>query len=419
MPKAAKKKAPRKRSKSRFIGAPETAGGDNTIDGMLTREEEAALSETLFDHMTDDSYVQVRRWRKGEAKPRYCFRLSMDQANEETIQRYAGGGKFLLRERQRDPQTGRFVWGRHRTIVIDGPEKEITDLPPGVEATPAPARSTAPEVKPVGVEGSVSLNDALVASIMNIMKSHSDASQMQLKAMEVFMMRMMQPQQQVNWLEMLPSILPPVVEYLKAKDTKQGPGPVEMLEKMSAIIANLKETTSPAQSFSEMVNTMNEVLDLKDRKAGEGDPMLEMGGRFLGVIEKMYQQKGRLPTEQELAAQVQQPKANPALPGGLPEWARLLTAFRKQLVAAAARDRDAETVASYVYEMMPETARGSVRELLSSEQVDSQVFGIVPELRQYSTWTGKFFQALADIYAEEEPEEEEEPEHEEPVREIP
>lgn len=381
-------------------------GPDNEFDKIPTKEDYgemiAAIPDSLFDRMGEDSYVQVRRVNPVTKQPEFLFKLAPYEASEEVIQQFAGGGTFYLRERVRDEQSGDWTWGRHRTIYIGGEPRKVTDLPKSAQESLEPAGKVgqAPAAPASNSDHNPTLNDAMVASIMSIMKGQADASNMQMKAMEMAMVKHLS-QPQINWVEVLSKVADPVVELVKASRNKGVErDPLELVEKIASIMTSLRETTSPAQSFGDMVKTMNDVLELKERAGPpEEDPLLSMAGRFLGVIEKSYKETGKIPTQQQLVAGVRQEQSG-ATPQQVPEWAKLLRAFKAQLVANAARDNDPEQVANYIFDIMPEVARGSVHELLVHPELETQVFSVAPELRQYPRWTGRFFQALADNYEE-------------------
>jgi hypothetical protein len=204
----------------------------------------------------------------------------------------------------------------------------------------------------------------------------------------------------------------PVLEKLVARKETEKPSDVMALVREVASL--VKEKTSSTEDFGKMVAMMNDVLELKDRAAGEGtgDPLLDIIGdnlpKIITMVQDAQRQQGRpvQPAhviEEQVRARVAETKA-PALPPPLNtalEGANVISPLegflriRGKLLLGNARDNvPPDVVADYEWAVMPAPFKGAVREFMGREDALALLVQALPGAAQYQQWFTEFHAAL-------------------------
>lgn len=356
--------------------------------------EEAAETGNLFDprEMKDDDYVRIQRRDDTEKTMVYHGRLAPNESQADKVAELFGGGFYRVQWFQRNPEGQYFIKGT-RTFKIPGPYKPPAELP-GV-GTAAKAASSVngsikPEVGTFGGNAGEALNSALVASVIDLMKS----------------LREKPPQQQqaptVEWGPIITAItgmLGPLL--LKLVERPSAP---DMRTEVLAVIKEMKDmvpANNPASNaISDAVKGLKELMGLKDIVEGKEAPpdpetaMWAMGAKALDVLAA----KANGPAPQPERRTV--PGAAPQLPADTPMWRRLLLSQKRQLLQAAAANLNPATAAELALTYLPPTMNGVLAEFLTLPDHLELACQTIPELRQFPHWSADFFQELAAQFSE-------------------
>lgn len=369
------------------------ADGKNTVTG----------NADWWGQLPENAIVDVRRRDPRTKNIEYCFALSpadfQDDQPETILQHYGGGGTYYLVERRKNPETGKWDYVGHYTVYVAGEPRPITSLPRSVLATPGARFGSGPDSNKERGNGqaqSMSFDQAMAAAMFGIVDQMRQGGEMQMKAMEVAMMRMLQPQRTVEWDKVL-AILAPVAQAMLTRDPKPDVDVLGVVKQVAELL-KVDKSLDPVRQLREHMGLITDWVDLKGQvKGDEEDPVYSMVKEYmpklLDIIKTEQAEKGRMPTEAEVHRRLNPPATAVKRPGQ-PLWARVLMKYRAELVNAAMRGDDAGGLAEAVARLLPEQVIGSVLELLRAEDNGARVIAVVPELEQYPSWTTAFLTGL-------------------------
>jgi len=362
---------------------------------------------TLFENLASDSYIQV--YRKNERTKSYVYtqcRLDPD-ASMEDISRELGGGTFSLRERKRDPDTGRWGIGMQRVVEVEGSPKVY--VPPSSPTELAVPGSAAPTSESGGGSQSIGFNDIMTGGLLNMFTTMGKAGEMQMLAMQKMMDR-----PRTDWGPIFVA-LAPVFQAVVQRANQPEKEPINVLEVMEKVLPLVQQPT-PTTGFKDMIETMTALEGFKQTLSEGGgggddaDPVkIAMANvpRLLQIIEnEQAARKGVMPTAKQLQEAVQR-DALPAGDGGLDKAKRWLKQFSLTMIRWAQEAKDPEAMAESTLDLIPTQFHGTLSEFLGREDAEQLVYEVVPQLGPYKQWTTDFFNALhAEFYPDEEEESE-------------
>lgn len=354
----------------------------------------------VFDEMAQDSVVIVHRMDPIRKIPVLMYKLTQDEATGPELQRLSGGGKYQCREQVRD-DAGRMIWGRHRTVYVAGVPRE-PEMPRSYGLTTASVGQRrgngAPEVE-VGTAAPTSRDaiiDAGLLQFFSSMQEHNRAMAEGYKAQA--------NKTPMDWAPFAPVMIALVKALFSPKGDVTNP-----LEIATQIAALMKENTSATGQFKDMLETVSDVFDIKDRAAGPpADPLTALTGMLPRIIDVIADEQKANPgkpinekaVQQRLAQQQKKPqRVNP------PMWQKMLGRFRGLLLRWAKQGLEPEAAGESILNLLPPEYHGQLREFLGLENASTLVFQTLPDLREYEQWTNDTFGWLTDqFYPEEEPE---------------
>ena len=364
-----------------------------TQDETLLETQDEALEGTLFDEVESDAYVNVYRLNETTKRWDFQFRLSPDELDPNVIQELRGGGKYKLQERV-PAETGGYVFGRQRTMTIDGPVKPLTMLPKSQVAGTVPgADSAAPTTVGAAniLPGGVGMSEVMTAGLMQVFEGMGRASEMQSAALAQMMNR-----PQTDWGPILVAVVPLITQMMERPD---GLGQMEK-------IANILSVNQKgAGGLTETIEAVVAIRDLMTPPGeGSGDPIVDLATKNLpALIELMKSGTAAGQSPEQIRAEAQKQlttgaptenvPAQPA-PGDKPLWQQLLEHWGPRLVDQAKKDVDPESSAKVTLGNMPDHLRGTLREFLEKPDSQTILFQSVPGLLEYKNWAEDFFNTL-------------------------
>lgn len=377
------------------------AGEEDTLEGMDTPD--GGTSANIFDNMGDDDYVMV--WRRGDVSKQLVFhgKLTEHETTEENLIERFGGGEYVLREKRRNRE-GKMVWGRQRGITLAGPYKDpAKNLP---VQSPRPAAEGQPATGPLFAGGVVTKDDVQVASMLQMLQMQQQAAAAQA-ATQQQMQQMMLAQMEAQRQGMLG-----LVEMATKMRDQPKENPLEMFKVAVDLVKGAIPVASPKSDIKELMDGMHSILAFRDEltpAAATGNPLMDSVPKVLDLVQQGFALK-RAETEGarrpmptvKTHANIPEPAPTPAVEDGMPLWQKVLTAQKRQLIAAASSGRDPEVAALAAVEFMPQAIRGAMEEFMRRDDVLTQVYAVVPELQEFPHWTESFFtearaQLLGDI----------------------
>jgi hypothetical protein len=326
----------------------------------------------------EDDYVRVLRRDDAEKTLVFHGKLAPEETTSEKIAELFGGGYYKCIYFQRS-ETGAYVFTRARIIRLPGPYKPPTGQLPGV-GQPNPASSNGkPEVGtlPQGGSATETLNSALVASVLEMMKSFSKPAP--------------PPPPPLPWGEILTAISPIVKGLLERKPEPQ-PDVMEIVKQVKELLPASNPAAPVTNTVTDMIKGMKELLGLKDVLEGKEGPvdsetaMWTLGAKALDVLAA----RGGA-TQPETQPQQPGRTAPPQLPPDTPMWKRLLLSQKKQLLNAAGANIAPDTAAELALQFLPPTAQGVLAEFLALPDHVEIAMQTIPELRNFPHWTQDFF----------------------------
>lgn len=388
--------------------------------GVITAEpgspesDAAEYAGTLFDptDTSQDKFVRVSRWDPKGAKWDFQFRLAPEQATEELLQEYLGGGRFRCVVFKRSA-TGSFEFDKQRQITIGGAPKPLTRLP-GEYRPGGPAPAAAQVMAESAPEEHFTFDKMMMASMMDMFRTSREQNQLTLEA--------------VRTARGAPSegdgTLAKVLETLAANQARSDAAQTKMFELMIEVIkkpgppppdtlALVKEVVGlvkPANTIKEQIDSLNSLYDLRDKinpVPDEGDPIVNIVRdnlpKVLATIEKLGGSASGPPVTTPKAPQLTvstggktapapAPAAAPAASVTTPEgdamWQQYVAKKLPILVAWAQRDKNPEVLASAEYELLPDTLRGPLRAFLTDPDAIAKMVALEPRLAAFTNAEG-------------------------------
>lgn len=367
------------------VGEP---GGEAETEAAIESTTPPGEEASFFDSRGDDSVVLMFRRHDTTKRLVYHGKLSPAEATEETVAATWGGGEYLAREKVRSPD-GRMVFGRQRMVMVAGPYKEPTGLPPAGASAQAAAPVAAPSDALSSAAAGVNMEDIKMAGVLSLLQMTQQAAQAQVAAqaqMQQMLVATMDAQRQG---------MEAIVRSMSQRKEEPRENPMEMMKAMAEMLRGINPT--PKSEVKELMEGMRSILDFRDElapaKPSSGDTLMDSVPKMLDLVKEGFALK------RQGAAPVAAPAT--ALPGATaepvqegPMWQRLVLGQKRLLLRAAQENKDPEVAALMVVEFLPEGMRGALDEFIRREDVVDQVFAVVPELREYQRWTGAFLGAV-------------------------
>lgn len=368
------------------IGAGEVAG-----EGAGEVAEESAV--TVFKNIPANAYVRLYRRDPSSKKFNYICRLAPSEATEETVLEFFGGGEYWFQEVAFD-DSGASGLKRQVKLVFEGPPKAVTRYPSGQAGGTTTPASDGSGAAPAGVSAAGGGAGRIgTQEVMDILK-----------------LRLLEEKRHggmdLGAVATIVAALAPVLKELFAR--KEPLDAAALVEKITAALHKSEAASSPVAQFKDMAEAMNAVLDLKERAGDLGgetaDPLLKLATenlpRLLDVIQDGMARKGGKVTVDEVRKQLA-PGQTATLAADAPMWQRFVVANKKLLLGAALSGKRPDIQAAFAFDMLPDTVRGSVRDLMAAHVTDEgpnaadQIIGLVPEFAAHRNWVQEFCDYLA------------------------
>lgn len=361
----------------------------------------------VFDEYEADDYVVVYRVNPQTKQPTYLYRLEPNEAREDVLQMYTGGGKYILKLARYMPEKAGVNYVQSRTVYVDGDPLPLTKLPPATEKAAALVRGrvdsmasmTAPKEAPAG---GVTVDQILTGGLIQLLQGTREVQEMQLRTFQT------SQREPIPWDKVLAAAVPLVIKLL---DSRAQPDTMEQMKELAKLLRT-ETNADPMKMVRDQLELMDSYMGLKERIAPVEDAAsgpLHIMERILGVIEGQQKKLGRPPSADEVRAALPGAIAPGETVPGSPMWTHVLQRWGAQLVAAAMRNADPDVTADYVAQMLPDAVIGSVVELLQLEDNGACVLAAVPRLAEFPQWTTRFLTRLwANVGPDEEQEEEQE-----------
>jgi hypothetical protein len=367
---------------------------------------------SLFDNLSDDTYVMV--WRRDPVSKRMVYegRLAPNEATEDVLLERLGGGAYQVRERV-TTEDGAEQFGRSRRLEIGGPRKPNGSLtPPEVGRGIVPAASAPGPVGPADASQSV-VNADLTRTYLElgrasreVMASRTDSAK---ELAEVFAPVFKQlAEQQILMVRLVE----------KLGDREPPPPPptfqerMEEIRLMREIMAPPKAEPPAAQtSLKEHLETLRLLREASGEfDAGErkSDPMVELLPKVLEAVQAGLANRNGgapMPPYPPMApVPVPQPQLEATVVDpGEPLWSRTIREQGPKLIAPARDNRDPYPIFLLAWEYAKDDTKDALAEFLAFDDARDRLEALVPGLAPYRTWVDKFIETAREtIFTEDE-----------------
>lgn len=338
--------------------------------------EEAPEVPELFRPSRDDSYVTLYRRDDNEKTWVYHGRLAASEASDEKVAELYGGGDFKLQLRERN-DTGAFVIRQTRQIKLPGRYRPPDTLPNSSTRPATPAVVSGGDDSSRGQSPGEMLNMAMVAQLMDMMKSMSN--------------RPTGPS--VDWGVIVPAITGLLSTVLTAMLSRPKESNEELalmgerLARLTEEVQRVRNGPAEAQSnaMGQVISAVKDILEVKDMlespTRGKADPMDSMIASLPTLLATMTGKPGAVPQPQQAAA-----------PGPeLPLWHRLLLSQKRAMLRSAMMGVNASFAAEVAVTYMPQELTGAMVEFVQRPDRADVAMQVIPELRSYERWVREFF----------------------------
>lgn len=361
------------RSKHTAVAAgPPTPAAAATSTAVDERETAEDRIERFLTEFGGTGAYRVQLERAVERKWAYVGRVEFSDDFLEDVRQQHGRGDY--KGRLVNPEN-RYVSGGTIYFTIASDPDPVAPAPPPTAASPATA---------VPLTGPVNSVEQLQAfGIMSLLESFQNSNKVTAAMIE----RVAQPPKSIDWVPLITAVMPLFLELLKGSRSKAATA-----EEIAAAIGAKRGGVNP----SEILGAVREMLEISESLGGRADARTDpvmLAIQHLGpILAKAFADSNAAAPAQTV------PIAAPATtiaPGESvstePEWAAQLRPHVEQLVRVAASGKDggdfAHTVLTY---FMPETHKGTLRELLAQENHVEQITAAFPALAAYPTWLEDF-----------------------------
>lgn len=337
--------------------------------------------------------------------------LSPD-CHEATISDVFGGGHYraqltVVTERGE-------VIKQSRDLDVPGPYKPPTGELPGARALEAAGRSLSPgaQANALPADGGMNiLNTALIASVVDLLKSFRDVKTPAAAGITPEVLIAMIQSQSTMQMKMMEAML-----TRDKGDSKKEV--LDLMEQLKGLISPIGGTSpnpnNPAEIMKNIVETVRQLRDVSDdlNPRGGTEPM-DILGKLAEVVvtEQQHRNQGRGQRPPQGRRSVA-----PAITQGegkmpveqVPTWQLVLHKEGPRLLAQAQVGRDPGVVASIAMEYAPPQIAGVLAEFFRQEPADiiTKLGEHVPGLKGFPDWTMAFVEEVRLILGYEEDEEE-------------
>lgn len=352
---------------------------------------------------SEEARCTVQRLDERTGKWTHQFYIHPNQATTELLQEFRGGGKYRLFGRDRT-ESGKWVTLNTCTVDVDGPPKPLTHYPSTGQKIPQGGRPVVGTL-PGNGDGDrrVGMDDVLTAGVLDLLKASREQNQAAIDAI-----RASQQTRGPGVLEIINALAPVLKDAITAFQGARGPAPAgsgAALKELTDIIGSVKQLiAAPTDPAKREIALIERMLDLKDR-LGLGDEPDDrstaerLAETYLPRLLDLADQQRTTPGQPRIAPAKQPPR--PAVTAGegspQPVWKQFLGAHKKRLLSQAQRDKAAEVIAEYDWEVLPEQFRGPVKEFIGTEGILEMILAEFPEFAQYRAWFTTYFSTLYEL----------------------
>lgn len=344
------------------------------------------LADSFFPDVQGDAYVILRRRDPTDNAMVFHGRLTLEQANEETVASLFGGGFYTAQLRVRS-ENGSWQYGAQKTFRVSGPYRAPTGPLPGAKRDTEPEGDDKPEVGTGAVE---QLRDTDARSVLET----AVVSQL-IDMMRVSKEVLARPP--MDWAGILAALTPILVPLLARKQEPQ-PSVADIADQVArAVQQAMAQVAAPSQPSSVIAQVVDAVRML--REAGHD---LESGGSTGDPL------MDAIPKLAEIFANAQKAGVQPPTPPAAPSvavvpagevWQRVLQQQGNTLVRFAAMRASPEWAAETAVTLMPADIREPMTDFLSQENAADQVIGVVPRMGNYRRWLDAFIEEARRLLA--------------------
>lgn len=323
--------------------------------------------DEAFDSIPAETQVEVYRWQP-DGDLGIVGRIPAQAFSTMEVARRWGAGKFKCVARVKDKKTNRVIPGgvRQKTFSVDPAAVPVKEA--AVVGTIAPA------------------GDAAGSGLAQLLALQGQVMQTITTSLSSMMTAMAQMQQ---------------------RPAEKGPDAMEMLDKVGSLIKDIMPPSTPAGSIKETMETVNEILDIKERmkpEANDEDPIVSMVRdnlpRVLETLGKFAEQSRKVPAP-ALPRPTPTPKAlepsttatgtsetAAATPESeTPVWQVFLMRRLPQILQWAQRDKNPEVLAQAEYELMPDEVRGPLKAFLAEPDVVASIVKVAAPFAAFTNGT--------------------------------
>lgn len=363
----------------------ETPGEDEGAEGA---------SPTLFDNMAEDTYVLVKRRNLRTQMWEHCFRLAPGDANEDVIQEIAGGGTYNLTEKVRSEASGKWVYGRSRTVSILGEQRpvDLSKVPGALGKAPEPGTGVAKAAteegaaRPVGGT-STNMSSIIEAGVIDLFAQMQNLNKinamMMMKAVES-LTRPPSGGQNDKMMDLLIAMVANKVEGSGAETMRLAK---EIAESMAA---NKGGKPHGILDSLEELRAIREAGDLLGGGGSEGDTWMSIAKPFAPILADALRggtrQLATSPTRKQIASGAEGPSVIHSIRPYIP-----------QLITLAKAQRDPSMYAQVALDALPAAARGPLTKFLAQgrEGAMTKWWAAFPETTAHREWFLLYAEALA------------------------
>lgn len=381
---------------------PDAVPGPRAIRGGETSDS-IGLPSSLFDGAGRDQ--RVRLFREDEITKRMIFHgaLATDEATEEKVMELFGGGKYRVQLMVRNPD-GLEVVQRAQDIRLPGPYIPVTGRLPGIGPAPAMTMPTfgAPQDiqnRVTGLPAGISINEALdqvrLQQVLDIVK----------RGQEV------QASPAVPWDKIFDVGLRLVETFASARKGSES----DVRQELTALREEMRrpQPGPVTAGITDSVKAIRELIDVRDMITGAGQDgegneknmMWRVAERALEALTAAQRGEGpkappRIPGKTEVPVPQQTPPNTTA-----PLWQQMLVHYRPQLLETIQRGVPPDFAADIAMQYMEPNVQGVVKEFVQRPDAADLAAQVIPELKEFTIWNGKFWAAIKEnmIEGEEEP----------------
>lgn len=336
-----------------------------------------------------DANVRVLRQMEDSQKWILQGTMAWDVAGQDAVTEAFGGGRYLVQLVGADD---RGVRGIRKSQVYRFPGaykppqqiKNTAGAPAGIGVQPTQRIGTMGDGGAGDVSPSQALNVALVDSVIGLMKTMKEAP----------------PPRGMDWGPILAAVMPVLGTVLtKLLDGKKDEPMLRQMQALQDEMAKLRDRPGPAANaitdalagIERIVKVSSSIRDMSATPEGETSIWGALGKEALSLLanaQRNQHQPQGAPTAALPAPGVPTPVST------APLWQQLLMSQRARLLDAASRGLDADMVADFAINFLPEQYVGVMTEFLQRPDAATVMQQVIPDLTNFPLWTDNLIVAM-------------------------